>query len=160
MPDKPLLPQVGEPAPDFSLTDGDGATVNLADFKGKQALVLYFYPKDDTPGCTREACAFRDLGSEFADAGAAILGVSPQDAKSHTKFTTKYGLNFPLLSDPDHAMIERYGSWGEKVFMGNRSMGVLRNTFVIDKDGVIRAVFPSVKVDGHADEVLAAVKAL
>lgn len=160
MPDQPALPQVGQPAPDFSLTDGDGKTVSLADYRDKQAVVLYFYAKDDTPGCTKEACAFRDLGGEFAAKGAAILGVSPQDANSHTAFTGKYGLNFPLLSDPDHGMIEAYGSWGEKVFMGNHSIGVLRNTFVIDKGGVIRAVFPSVKVDGHADEVMAAVAAL
>jgi peroxiredoxin Q/BCP len=150
--------KVGEPAPDFSLTANDGRTVSLAAFRDKQAVVLYFYPKDDTPGCTKEACAFRDLTPDFAEKGAAILGVSPDSIDSHVKFREKFGLPFPLLADPDHAVAERYGVWKEKKNYGRTYMGIERTTVVIDKDGRIRKVFPKVSVEGHADAVLAALE--
>ncbi len=151
-------PKVGDPAPDFTLQASDGKTYKLSDFKGKQAVVLYFYPRDDTPGCTAEACSFRDLRALFNEHGAEILGVSTDSIKSHKKFRDKYHLTFPLLADPDHQVADRYGVWQRKKFMGRESMGVVRTTFVIDKDGKIKAVFPNVKVEGHADQVLAALK--
>jgi peroxiredoxin Q/BCP len=132
--------------------------VSLSDFKGKSAVVLYFYPRDDTPGCTAEACSFRDLRSMFNQQGAEILGVSADTIKSHKKFQTKFHLTFPLLADPDHAVADKYGVWQLKKFMGRQYMGIARTTFVIDKDGTIKAVFPNVKVEGHADQVLEAVK--
>jgi peroxiredoxin Q/BCP len=153
-------PAAGQPAPAFELAGSGGKTISLDDFRGKQAVVLYFYPKDDTPGCTKEACAFRDMGAQFAEAGAAILGVSTDDVASHDKFAGKFSLNFPLLADTDKSVSLAYGTWGEKTNYGKTSMGTLRTTFVIDRDGVIRNVFPSVKVDQHADEVLEAVRAL
>jgi peroxiredoxin Q/BCP len=152
------LPAVGQPAPDFTLRSTDDTEVSLSSFKGKQAVVLYFYPKDDTPGCTAEACAFRDLRTLFHEHGAEILGVSPDTVASHKKFQAKYHLTFPLLADPDHAVAERYGVWQQKKFMGRQYMGIARTTFVIDKDGTIKAVFPNVKVEGHADQVLEAIK--
>jgi thioredoxin-dependent peroxiredoxin len=152
------LPEVGQPAPDFSLPSTDDTTVRLSDFKGKQAVVLYFYPRDDTPGCTAEACSFRDLRSLFNEHGAEILGVSPDTIKSHKKFQQKYQLTFPLLADADHAVADQYGVWQQKRFMGRDYMGIARTTFVIDKDGTIKAVFPNVKVEGHADKVLQALK--
>ena len=147
--------RVGELAPDFSLTADDGTTVSLADFRDRQAVVLYFYPKDDTPGCTKEACAFRDLAAEFAERGAVILGISPDSVASHVKFREKFGLPFPLLADADHAVAERYGVWKERSMYGRRFMGVERTTVVIGKDGRVKRVFPKVRVDGHADAVLA-----
>ena len=153
---QPGLPSVGEPAPEFTLPSTDGGDVSLADFRGKQAVVLYFYPKDDTPGCTREACSFRDLRSMFQEHGAEILGVSADSVRSHKKFSQKFGLNFPLLADADHAVADRYGVWQQKKFMGREFMGIARTTFVIDRDGNVKAVFPNVKVEGHADQVLKA----
>ena len=152
------LPQVGQPAPDFTLPSTDDTDVSLSSFKGKQSLVLYFYPKDDTPGCTREACSFRDLRALFNENGAEILGVSPDTVKSHKKFQQKFHLTFPLLADADHAVAEQYGVWQLKKFMGRQYMGIARTTFVVDKTGTITAVFPNVKVEGHADKVLAALK--
>ena len=153
------LPAVGEPAPDFKLASTDDREVILSDFKGDKAVVLYFYPKDDTPGCTAEACSFRDLRKLFNDNGAEILGVSPDTIKSHKKFQQKYHLTFPLLADPDHAVAEQYGVWQQKKFMGREYMGIARTTFVIDRDGRVKAVFPEVKVEGHAEQVLEALKA-
>jgi peroxiredoxin Q/BCP len=148
--------KVGELAPDFSLNANDGKPVSLADFRDKQAVVLYFYPKDDTPGCTKEACAFRDLSAEFAAKDAVILGVSPDTIESHVKFRDKFSLPFPLLADPDHAVAERYGVWKQKTNYGRTYMGIERTTVVIGKDGQVKKVFPRVRVDGHADKVLAA----
>jgi thioredoxin-dependent peroxiredoxin len=152
------LPEVGKPAPDFTLSSTEGSDVSLSSFRGKQAVVLYFYPKDDTPGCTKEACSFRDLRSLFNQNGAEILGVSPDSVKSHKKFQDKYLLTFPLLADPDHAVADQYGVWQQKKFMGREYMGIARTTFVIDTEGNIKAVFPNVKVEGHADKVLEALK--
>jgi peroxiredoxin Q/BCP len=151
-------PQVGQPAPDFKLASTDDQEVSLSDFKGKQAVVLYFYPRDDTPGCTAEACSFRDLSKLFRDNGAEILGVSPDTVKAHKKFREKFHLTFPLLADPDHAVAEQYGVWQQKKFMGREYMGIARTTFVVGQDGTIKAVFPNVKVEGHADKVLASLK--
>jgi peroxiredoxin Q/BCP len=152
------LPEVGQPAPDFNLASTDDKDVRLSDFKGKQAVVLYFYPRDDTPGCTAEACSFRDLRSLFHEHGAEILGVSTDSVKSHKKFQQKYHLTFPLLADPDHAVADQYGVWQQKRFMGREYLGIARTTFVIDRNGTIKAVFPNVKVEGHADKVLEALK--
>ncbi|MFB5190439.1 thioredoxin-dependent thiol peroxidase [Alicyclobacillus fastidiosus] len=150
---------VGDVAPDFSSIDQDGNTVSLEGLKG-QVVVLYFYPKDDTPGCTKEACAFRDLSATFAEAGAVIYGVSRDSAKSHQKFREKYSLNFPLLADEDSSICEAYGVLKEKNMYGKTSIGIERTTFVIDASGKIAAVFPKVKVDGHVDEVLTKVRDL
>ena len=155
---QPRLPQVGEPAPEFTLPSTEGNEISLGDFKGKQAVVLYFYPKDDTPGCTKEACSFRDLRSMFHEHGAEILGVSTDSVRSHKKFSEKFGLTFPLLADRDHAIADKYGVWQQKKFMGREFMGIARTTFVIDKSGTIKAVFPNVKVEGHADKVLKALQ--
>ena len=152
------MPPVGQPAPAFKLPSTDGGEVSLDDFKGKQAVVLYFYPRDDTPGCTAEACSFRDLRSVFREQGAEILGVSTDNIRSHKKFQEKYHLTFPLLADTDHAVAEQYGVWQAKRFMGRQFMGIARTTFVINKDGVIKAVFPNVRVEGHADQVLQALR--
>jgi peroxiredoxin Q/BCP len=152
------LPEVGKPAPEFKLASTDDTDISLADFKGKQAVVLYFYPRDDTPGCTAEACAFRDLRTLFHENGAEILGVSTDNVKSHKKFQAKYHLTFPLLADTDHAVADQYGVWQQRKFMGREYMGIARTTFVVDKDGTVKAVFPNVKVEGHADKVLAALK--
>jgi peroxiredoxin Q/BCP len=146
------------PAPDFQLAGADGPLA-LADFRGK-ALVLYFYPKDDTTGCTREAQDFTAMASEFAKAGAVVLGVSKDSVASHTKFTAKYDLGVRLGSDPEGEVIERYGSWVEKNMYGRKYMGIERSTFLIDKNGVLRRVWRKVKVPGHAAEVLAAAQAL
>jgi peroxiredoxin Q/BCP len=152
------LPEVGQPAPDFTLPSTDDRDVSLSDFRGKQAVVLYFYPRDDTPGCTAEACSFSDLRSLFQAHGAEILGVSTDSIRSHKKFQQKYELTFPLLADADHAVADRYGVWQHKRFMGREYMGIARTTFVIDKHGTIQAVFPNVKVEGHADQVLQALQ--
>jgi peroxiredoxin Q/BCP len=149
----------GKKAPDFKLESSEGGEVSLKGFRGK-TVVLYFYPKDDTPGCTREACAFRDSQAALKKKGVVVLGVSGDSIASHEKFKAKYKLNFPLLSDPDKAVAKKYGAWGEKVLYGKRSVGMIRSTFVIDAEGVVRKVFPRVKVDGHADQVLEAVSTL
>jgi thioredoxin-dependent peroxiredoxin len=143
----------GKPAPDFELKTDTGDSVKLSDFRGKQ-VVLYFYPKDDTPGCTTQACGIRDVYGEFQKEGAVVLGVSPDDEKSHVKFKEKYELPFTLLADTDHAVSEEYGVWGEKKYMGRTYMGVERSTFVIDADGNVKRVMHKVKPDTHADEVL------
>ena len=148
---------VGDKAPAFSLEDQSGETVKLSDFKGK-TVVLYFYPKDDTPGCTREACAFRDEHSALKKAGAVVLGVSPDSGPSHAKFAGKYKLPFPLLADTDHAVSEKYGAWGEKTLYGRKFMGITRSTFLIDPSGKVARVWPKVKVDGHVDQVLEAIR--
>ena len=149
----------GQKAPDFTLPDQDGKDVMLSKQKGK-TIVLYFYPKDDTPGCTTEACAFRDARADYEKAGATVLGVSPDDARSHAKFTRKFGLNFTLLSDVGAKVCDAYGVWKEKTMFGRTYMGVERTTFVIDRNGVVQKAFPKVKVDGHAGAVLDAIKAL
>jgi peroxiredoxin Q/BCP len=146
---------VGQTAPDFTLSTGDGERVSLRDLRGKK-VVLYFYPRDDTPGCTTEACSFRDLTPEITKRGAVVYGISTDDARSHQKFASKYGLTFPLLSDPDHAVGDAYFSWGPKKFMGREYEGTLRNTFLIDEEGRIARVWEKVKPAGHAEEVLAA----
>jgi thioredoxin-dependent peroxiredoxin len=149
----------GKKAPEFTLSSSEGGEVRLKDLRGK-TVVLYFYPKDDTPGCTREACAFRDSQAALKKKGVVVLGVSGDSLASHEKFKAKYSLNFPLLSDADKAVAKKYGAWGEKVLYGKKTVGMIRSTFVIDGEGVVRKVFPKVKVDGHADAVLEAVKAL
>ena len=151
------MPDVGDKAPAFSLEDQSGKTVKLSDFKGK-TVVLYFYPKDDTPGCTREACAFRDEHSALLKAGAVVLGISPDSEASHAKFAGKYKLPFPLLADTDHGVSEKYGAWGEKSLYGRKFMGITRSTFLIDGSGKVARVWPKVKVDGHADQVLQAIR--
>jgi peroxiredoxin Q/BCP len=149
--------KVGQKAPDFTLLDDAGEKVNLSDLKGKK-VVLYFYPKDDTPGCTTEACNFRDGLSEIKRQGAVVLGVSADSVESHKKFKKKFELNFPLLADPEKKMIERYGVWKEKSMYGKKYMGIERTTFVIDEQGKISHIFPKVKVSEHYDEVLEALK--
>lgn len=149
----------GQEAPDFTLLSDNGESFRLRDLRGRP-VVLYFYPKDDTPGCTREACAFRDRKSEMEQLGAVVLGVSPDDVESHKKFREKYRLNFPLLSDTDHKVAEMYGAWTEKVRFGKRSMGIQRSTFLIDANGIVRKVWKNVKVDGHDEQVLEALKSL
>jgi len=149
----------GKPAPDFTLPSSEGGQVSLEDLRGR-AVVLYFYPKDDTPGCTKEACAFRDNQASMRKRGAVVYGVSPDPVASHERFRARYRLNFPLLSDPDKSVAKRYGAFGEKVMYGRKVTGMIRSTFVIDKDGIVRKVFSRVKVDGHADEVLEALAAL
>jgi peroxiredoxin Q/BCP len=143
----------GKPAPDFELTSDSGESVKLSDLRGKP-VVLYFYPKDDTPGCTTQACGIRDVYGELQRAGAVVLGVSPDDERSHVKFKEKYELPFTLLADTDHAVAEEYGVWGEKKYMGRTYMGVNRSTFVIDEAGNVKRVMHKVKPDTHADEVL------
>jgi peroxiredoxin Q/BCP len=149
----------GDPAPAFSGTVNGGGTVSLKEFKGRP-LVLYFYPKDDTPGCTKEACAFRDEFDRFQKAGAAILGVSTDPAASHDKFVAKYRLPFPLLADPERNVVQAYGVWGEKTFMGRNYQGTFRVTFLIGPDSRIRKIWTTVKPEDHADEVLEAIAAI
>jgi peroxiredoxin Q/BCP len=149
--------KVNEKAPDFTLSNQDGENVSLSDFKGKK-VVLYFYPKDDTPGCTTEACAFRDVYDDILDLGAVVLGVSADDAQSHTKFKQKYNLPFHLLADTDKEVLEAYGAWGEKKMYGKTHMGVIRSTYLIDEDGKVAHVWPKVTPKNHADEVLDALK--
>jgi thioredoxin-dependent peroxiredoxin len=148
----------GQQAPDFELQDDRGETVKLSELRGKP-VVLYFYPKDDTPGCTTQACGIRDVYGEFERAGAVVLGVSPDNERSHVKFKEKYELPFALLADTDHAVAEQYGVWGEKKFAGKSYMGVFRSTFVIDADGTVKKVMHNVKPATHADDVLAALGA-
>jgi peroxiredoxin Q/BCP len=146
--------KVGDPAPDFSLPDANGKIFKLADLKG-QRVVLYFYPRDNTPGCTKEACAFRDSYAEFQDREVVVLGVSTDDAKSHEKFATKYNLPFPLLIDAGGTVAAAYDSYGLKKFMGKEYMGITRNTFVIDPDGRIEKIYKKVKPETHVEEILA-----
>jgi len=148
----------GKPAPDFSLTSDSGETVTLSDLRGRP-VVLYFYPKDDTPGCTTQACGIRDVYGEFERAGAVVLGVSPDSEKSHVKFREKYGLPFNLLADRDHAVAEQYGVWAEKKYMGRTYMGIVRSTFVIGEDGTVKRAMHNVKPATHADDVLEALAA-
>lgn len=143
----------GDKAPDFSLKSDSGESVKLSSYKGKK-VVLYFYPKDDTPGCTAEACSFRDGISEIQKKGAIVFGVSTDSVESHAKFKKKYRLNFPLLSDVDKKVVGAYNVWKEKNMYGRKYMGIERTTFIIDENGKIKKVFPKVKVDGHYDEVL------
>jgi peroxiredoxin Q/BCP len=147
--------EAGDKAPAFALKDQSGKTVKLSDFKG-QHVVLYFYPKDNTPGCTTEACDFRDEHSALQKAGAVVLGVSPDTAASHQKFIAKYELPFPLLVDEGHEVAEKYGAWGEKNMYGRKMMGIIRSTFLIGPDGKLVKAWPKVKVAGHVDEVKAA----
>jgi thioredoxin-dependent peroxiredoxin len=146
--------KIGDPAPDFSLPDGDGNLVSLSDFKGKR-VVLYFYPRDNTPGCTKEACEFRDLYAEYQGQDIVVLGINNDDAKAHTKFTTKFTLPFPLLTDADGSVGATYDSYGLKKFMGKEFMGTSRNTFVIGVDGKLEQIYTKVKPEGHAAKVLA-----
>jgi peroxiredoxin Q/BCP len=148
----------GDTAPEFTLTSDAGGRVSLADFSGRP-VVLYFYPKDDTPGCTAQACGLRDRYGELKRAGAVVLGVSPDSVERHVKFKEKYGLPFTLLADPEHEVAERYGVWGEKRFRGRTYLGVTRATFVIGPDGTVTKVMPKVNPESHADDVLAALAA-
>jgi peroxiredoxin Q/BCP len=145
--------QEGDKAPDFTAIDQDGNTHSLEDYKGK-FVVLYFYPKDMTPGCTREACDFRDNIARVKDLGAVVLGVSPDSAEKHAKFVDKESLNFPLLADEEKKILEAYGAWGEKKMYGKTFLGVKRSTFLIGPDGTIAKAWPNVKVKGHVDKVL------
>lgn len=148
-------PVVGAPAPAFTLLSDKGTSVSLADFRG-QHVVLYFYPKDDTPGCTKESCAFRDGLARIAQRGGVVLGVSRDSVESHQRFKAKYRLNFPLLSDVEKTVVRAYGVWKEKSLYGRTYMGIERTTFLIDRSGTIAKIFPKVSVDGHLNEVLAA----
>ncbi len=148
--------QPGQKAPAFSLRDDSGKTVSLSDFKGKK-LILYFYPKDNTGGCTQEACDFRDSYARLGKAKAAVLGVSADSVESHAKFKAKQGLNFPLLSDPEHKALDAYGVWQEKSLYGRKFMGIVRSTFLIDEAGKIVKVYSKVRVAGHVDDILASI---
>ena len=148
----------GKPAPDFELRSDNGETVRLSELRGKP-VVLYFYPKDDTPGCTAQACGIRDVYGEFERAGAVVLGVSPDDERSHVKFKEKYGLPFTLLADEGHKLADEYGVWAEKKYAGKTYWGVDRSTFVIAEDGTVKRAMHKVKPDTHADEVLATLRA-
>jgi thioredoxin-dependent peroxiredoxin len=149
----------GAKAPDFTLAADDGTKVKLSQFRGKP-VVVYFYPKDDTPGCTREACAFRDRKKDLEKLGAVVLGLSPDDAASHAKFRDKFELNFPLLVDTDHKVADKFGAWREKNMYGKISMGIQRSTFLIDADGKVAKVWKKVNVDGHDEKVLEALREL
>jgi peroxiredoxin Q/BCP len=146
---------IGKTAPNFTLPSSEGKEIRLDDFKGKNTVVLYFYPRADTPGCTKEACGFRDALAEYDRAKIAVLGISPDEAGAVTKFSGKFQLNFPLLADADHAVAQRYGAWQEKSMYGKKYMGVARITFVIGTDGKVKHVFEKVKPEGHDREVLA-----
>lgn len=150
---------IGEPAPPFDLPGAGGESISLAELKGRK-VVLYFYPKDDTSGCTKEAIAFNGLRKAFAEAGTEIIGVSPDSVASHDKFRSRYDLAFPLAADEEKAMLEAYGVWKEKSMYGRKYFGVERTTVLIDAEGRVAQVWPKVKVDGHADEVLRAAQAL
>lgn len=151
--------EIGQKAPPFSLLDAEGEAHRLDEFSGSW-LVLYFYPRDSTPGCTTEACGFRDRHDEIRKAGAAVVGISADGGKAHAKFRDTYGLPFLLLSDPEKKVIESYGAWGEKKMYGKTILGILRSTFLIDGNGLVRKVFPKVSPAGHAEEILAALAEL
>jgi len=146
--------KIGDKAPDFTLKSDKDEDVKLSDYIGKSDIVLYFYPKDNTSGCTKEACSFRDNIQPIQAKNAVVLGVSPDSVKSHQNFINKQNLNFTLLSDPDHKVAEAYGAWGEKSMYGRKYMGIIRSTFIIGKDGIIKHVFEKVKTAIHAEEVL------
>lgn len=152
-------PEEGFKAPLFTLTSDDGSKWKLSDFKGTLVLV-YFYPRDDTPGCTREACAFRDRKAELKKRGTELVGISPDAQSAHEKFRVKYKLNFPLLVDKDHKVAEKYGAWREKNLYGKKSMGIVRSTFLIDREGKFAKIWRRVQVDGHDQEVLDAIATL
>jgi peroxiredoxin Q/BCP len=147
--------KVGEVAPDFELEDDSGARVRLSDLRGK-TVVLYFYPRDDTPGCTKEACSFRDSWAGVKASGAVVYGLSPDTVEKHRAFRDKYGLQFPLLSDRDRSVMKAYGAFGAKIMYGREVEGVIRSTFIVGPDGKVTRVFPKVRPEGHAAEVLAA----
>ncbi|MDQ3034711.1 MAG: thioredoxin-dependent thiol peroxidase [Myxococcota bacterium] len=149
---------VGQKAPDFTLPSGDGREISLSDFRGKHVIV-YFYPRDDTPGCTREAQGFEAATAQVRERDAIVLGVSKDSVESHQRFCTKYALRFPLLSDRDAKVIDAYGAWGEKNMYGKKSMGIVRTTVLVGPDGKVKRVFPKVKVDGHVDAVIASIDA-
>jgi len=151
--------EAGKKAPAFSLSADDGTKVRLSELQGSP-VVLYFYPKDDTPGCTREACAFRDQKAALKKLGAKVFGISPDGVESHVKFRDKYDLNFPLLADLDHKIADKYGAWREKNMYGKKSMGIQRSTFLIDSAGKVAKVWKRVKVDGHDEKVLEALAEL
>lgn len=151
-----MVLSVGQQAPEFELMDNEGNLHKLSDYRG-QMTVVYFYPKDDTPGCTKEACSFRDTYADYKQAGVEIIGISPDSEKSHSKFIQKYELPFILLSDPDHQVCEAFGVWGLKKYMGREYEGVYRTTFIIGPDGIIKRVFENVKPADHSQEVLAEV---
>jgi peroxiredoxin Q/BCP len=150
--------EAGAKAPSFTLPDQDGDKVSLSQFTG-QRVIVYFYPKDDTPGCTAEACQFNENLTQFERANVPVIGISPDKADSHQKFRAKYGLDFTLLSDPDHTVMERYGAWGEKTMYGRTTTGVIRSTFLIDEKGKIAHAWYNVKANGHAAKVLEEVSA-
>lgn len=145
--------EVGDTAPAFTLPDQDGRPVSLEDFAGSK-VVVYFYPADDTPGCTKEACQFNENLSAFQRSGVKVVGISPDGAAKHVKFREKYGLAFPLLSDPDHGVMRAYGAWGEKTMYGKKAVGTIRSTFVVDEHGKVERAWYSVRADGHAAKVL------
>ncbi|MGO8695250.1 MAG: peroxiredoxin [Rectinemataceae bacterium] len=153
------MPKEGEKAPDFELVSDDGTKVKLSSLRGK-TVVLYFYPKDDTPGCTAEACSFRDSWAAVEASGALVFGISPDSAASHSEFKGKYSLPFALLADQDKAVLKAYGAFGKKVMYGKEVEGVIRSTFIVGPDGLVRKAFPKVKPEGHAAEVLAALDGL
>lgn len=150
----------GKLAPDFSLPSTEGKEIRLSEFQGKKNVVLYFYPKDNTPGCTKEACDFRDSLKKINQTHTVVLGVSADSLGSHEKFRKQFSLPFPLLSDEGREVLRKFGVWTQKTFMGKKFMGIERTTVVIDKEGKVRKIFPKVKVDGHSDEVLDTLKAL
>jgi thioredoxin-dependent peroxiredoxin len=147
--------QAGDKAPAFRLSTDEGSTVALDEYRGRR-VVVYFYPADDTPGCTKEACQFSDLLDEYAASGVDVIGISPDDSDSHRRFRAKYGLKLRLASDPSHATMERYGAWGEKTLYGKKSVGVIRSTFLVSADGRIERAWYHVRADGHAQKVLEA----
>ncbi|MTV24465.1 thioredoxin-dependent thiol peroxidase [Nitriliruptoraceae bacterium ZYF776] len=151
--------EAGTPAPTFTLPDQDGREVSLEDLRGRP-VVIYFYPKDDTPGCTTQACGIRDQWSQFEEAGAAVLGISPDDVDSHARFAAKHDLPHTLLADPDRRVLEAYGAWGEKVLYGKTTVGVIRSTFLVDRDGTVAKVWKRVQTKTHAERVLAAIEQL
>jgi len=151
--------ETGDKAPDFKIPDQDESTVSLKDLKGSPA-VIYFYPADDTPGCTKEACQFNDNLRAFNKAGIKVVGISPDGAAKHQRFRQKYSLKFPLLSDPEHTVMTAYGAWGEKTMYGKKTVGTIRSTFLLDAKGVVQRAWYNVRADGHAEKVLEKIKEL